>query len=58
MATGSEIFDLYSQTYDRQKQVVMSIREYLEGCSKDPTMYASAAERMLTAIGEDRKSVV
>ena len=54
MATGSEIFDLYSQAYDRQKQVVMSIREYLEGCSKDPTMYASAAERMLTAIGEPR----
>ncbi|MGE0767395.1 MAG: PrkA family serine protein kinase [Hyphomicrobiaceae bacterium] len=52
MATGSEIFDLYSQTYDRQKQAVMSIREYLEGCSKDPKMYASVAERMLTAIGE------
>lgn len=52
--TGSEIFDLYSQAYDRQKQVVMSIREYLEGCKKDPTMYATAAERMLAAIGEPR----
>ncbi|MFV0296904.1 MAG: PrkA family serine protein kinase, partial [Hyphomicrobiaceae bacterium] len=54
MATGSEIFEAFTQAYDREKQVVMSIREYLEGCGKDPSMYASAAERMLKAIGEPR----
>jgi serine protein kinase len=54
VATRSEIFDLYSQAYDRHKQVVMSIRDYLEGCRKDPGMYATAAERMLSAIGEPR----
>ena len=49
-ASRSEIFDLYTQAYDRQKQVVMSIRDYLEGCKKDPTMYATASERMLASI--------
>ena len=48
----TEIFDLYTQAYDRHKQVVMSIRDYLEGCRKDPTMYATASERMLASIGE------
>ena len=52
MATRSEIFDIYSQAYDRQKQAVMPLKDFLEGCRKDPSMYATAAERMLTAIGE------
>ncbi len=52
MATGSEIFEAFTQAYDREKQVVMSIKDYLEGCAKDPTFYASASERMLKAIGE------
>ena len=52
MATRSDIFEIYSQAYDRQKQTVLSIREYLEGCKKDPSMYATPAERMLQAIGE------
>jgi serine protein kinase len=30
----------------------MSLEEYLRRCATDPSMYASAAERMLTAIGE------
>ena len=28
------------------------IQEYLEICKKDPTAYATAAERMLAAIGQ------
>ena len=52
MTTRSDIFDIYAQAYDRHKQTVMSIRDYLEGCKKDPSMYASASERMLKAIGE------
>jgi serine protein kinase len=31
---------------------VMTLVEYLEGCRKDKMMYASAAERMVAAIGE------
>ena len=30
----------------------MSLQEYLDGCKKDPLMYASASERLLHAIGE------
>ena len=41
MAARSEIFDLYAQSYDRQKQVVIPLKDYLEGCRKDPSMYAS-----------------
>ncbi len=52
--TRGEIFDIYSQAYDRQKQVVLSIKDYLEGCKKDPSMYATVPERMLTAIGESK----
>ena len=52
MATRSEIFDLYAQSSDRQKQVVMPLKNYLEGCRKEPSMYATPAERMLKAICE------
>src|SRR5687767_4738549 len=54
MATRSEIFDIYSQAYDRQKQAVMPLKDFLEGCRKDPSMYATTAERMLKAIGEPK----
>jgi len=30
----------------------MSLQDYLNGCRDDPTLYASAAERLLDAIGE------
>src|SRR5918911_1656262 len=52
MTTKDNIFDLYAQAYESQKQHKMSLREYLEGCRADPAMYASTAERMITAIGE------
>src|SRR5882762_7217826 len=48
----NNIFDLYAQAYESQKQHRMSLREYLEGCRADPAMYASTAERMIAAIGE------
>jgi serine protein kinase len=32
----------------------MSVVEYLEGCRKDPMMYASPQERFLTAVGEPK----
>ncbi|PCK09798.1 MAG: PrkA family serine protein kinase [Alteromonadaceae bacterium] len=46
------IFKHYRDRYDATQQEVLSIQEYLELCKKDPTVYASAAERMLSAIGE------
>ena len=52
MTGKDEIFDLYTQSYDRQKQSELSLKQFLEGCRADPTMYATAAERMMVAIGE------
>lgn len=52
MPNQENIFDIFSQTYESQKQTRMSLRDYLEGCKTDPTFYASAAERMVAAIGE------
>ncbi|MBX9590091.1 MAG: PrkA family serine protein kinase [Hyphomonadaceae bacterium] len=52
MTTKENIFDVYAQAYESQKQHRMSLKEYLEGCRSDPSMYAGTAERMLRAIGE------
>ena len=47
-----EVFELYSEIYSREKQERMSLQDYLLACRDDPSMYASAAERMVAAIGE------
>ena len=52
MTTESEIFDIYAQNYDAQKQSEMPLKEYLEQCKSDPSLYGGAAERMIKAIGE------
>jgi serine protein kinase len=52
MTSADEIFSIYAQSYDRQKQHEMPLRQYLEACRDDPMLYASAAERMMVAIGE------
>lgn len=46
------IFSHYRERFETTQQEEMSIQEYLELCKKDPSAYASAAERMLMAIGE------
>ena len=46
------IFDNYAARYERTKEEEMSLSEYLALCKKDHLTYASAAERMLAAIGE------
>ncbi len=46
------IFNSYISRYEESKQEEMSLQEYLELCKKEPSTYASAAERMLMAIGE------
>jgi serine protein kinase len=52
MNSADEIFNIYAQSYDRHKQSELPLKEYLESCRSDPMMYAGAAERMMTAIGE------
>lgn len=46
------IFEKYTARYERQKEEEYSLQEYLDICKKDHLAYASAAERMLAAIGE------
>src|SRR6184192_1985934 len=46
------IFGLYSRLYENRREVELSLEEYLGKCSDDPSYYASAAERLLRAIGE------
>ena len=52
MTTDTEIFEAFTKTYDRQKRSEMTLKEYLEACRNDPSLYAGTAERMMTAIGE------
>ena len=47
-----KIFDNYAARYERTREDEFSLQEYLELCKKDRLTYASAAERMLAAIGE------
>ncbi len=53
-ATGRspDINELFSSAYARERRETMSLTEYLEGCRDNPGMTASAAERMIAAIGE------
>ena len=46
------IFSAYQSRYDAGKEEQMSIKEYLDICKADRSAYATAAERMLMAIGE------
>ena len=46
------IFSHYRDRYQASQEESMSIQEYLDLCKDDPTAYATAAERMLKAIGE------
>ena len=52
MTSQDEIFEVFTRSYDRQKQTEFSLKQYLENCRTDPLIYASAAERMMAAIGE------
>jgi len=46
------IFERCQGRFDTAREEEMSVQEYLELCKRDPSVYASVAERMLLAIGE------
>jgi len=46
------IFDRYQGRYETTREEEMSVQDYLELCRRDPSAYASVAERFLKAIGE------
>jgi len=52
MHPSDEFFSRYAQAYESRKEHEMSLGDYLNACRDDPLIYASAAERMVKAIGE------
>ena len=48
----SNIFSSFTRLYESQREIEMSLEDYIRGCSDDPMMFASATERLLKAIGE------
>ena len=49
-----EVFTRFSEVFERQKIEELSLQDYLLGCRSDQTMRATAAERMVKALGEPR----
>src|SRR6201996_3800069 len=52
MGMIDQLFSRSLQSYETQRQQEMPLLDYLELCKTDPMAYASAAERMVAAIGE------
>ncbi|BAT19599.1 PrkA family serine protein kinase [Asaia bogorensis] len=51
MSAFSDVFTLASSYREERRETEMSLASYLSLCREDPSCYASAAERMLKAIG-------
>ena len=47
-----DLLERYKTRYSESQDEEMSIEDYLNLCKRDQSAYASAAERMLAAIGE------
>jgi serine protein kinase len=52
MPHANDFFTSFARTYESRRDAEMSIAEYLEECRTDPMLYASAPERILSAIGK------
>ena len=46
------IFEHYQQRFEAEQEQEFTIDEFLNLCKEDKSVYASAAERLLMAIGE------
>ena len=46
------IFNHFQSRFEQSREEEYTLQEYLELCKQEPSTYASAAERMLMAIGE------
>ena len=47
MAPAEGLFTEFARTYESRKETDLSLSEYLEACRKDPSLYATAAERFI-----------
>ncbi|MBU3889471.1 MULTISPECIES: PrkA family serine protein kinase [Methylosinus] len=50
--TNSDVFADFARSYRGRRAVEMTLSDYLDLCRENPKTYASAAERILDAIGE------
>lgn len=48
---NKDIFNLFNENFSKSQPKEYTLQEYLENCKTDPSLYASAAERLLKAIG-------
>ncbi len=46
------VFEHYQERYDAAQEEELSLQEYLDLCKAEPAAYATAAERLLLAVGE------
>ena len=46
------VFERFQERYEATREEEFSLQEYLDLCRQDPAAYATAAERLLLAIGE------
>ena len=51
----SELFDLFQDHFQQSQVEMMSLEDYLKLCKTDHFAYATAAERMVKAIGEPER---
>ena len=47
-----DVISSFAARYERTREEELSLEEYLAECKRNPLAYATAAERMLKAIGE------
>ena len=47
-----DVFSGYARDYDRRRDTELSLQDYLEACRRDASLFATAPERILAAIGE------
>ncbi len=46
-----DVISSFTARYERSREEEMSLEDYLAECKRNPLAYATAAERMLKAIG-------
>ena len=52
MHPDDDLFAAYARGFEANREAEMTLPEYLEACRDKPMMYATATERLLSAIGE------
>jgi serine protein kinase len=54
MDSAETLIAQYAREYQKRQEAEMALPAYLEACADDPLLYATAAERLVAAIGEPK----